>query len=80
MSGYGEWVLLALAAAVGYIVTCVVWPFAACRKCRGEGKFRSWFGGESWRRCGRCKGSGERVRVGRRAWTWWSETWSKGAR
>lgn len=63
----------AVAAAVGvgiwYVAACVVWPFAACRKCEGDGKFRS-PSGRSWRRCRRCKGTGERVRVGRRLWTW----------
>ena len=61
-----------VAAAVwlaGYAVHCAWWPFAACRTCDGAGKFRS-KSGRAWRRCRRCKGSGERVRVGRRLWTW----------
>jgi hypothetical protein len=63
---------LVLAAAVicpVYAVQCWWWPFAACRKCEGVGKFRS-PSGRAWRRCRRCKGSGERVRIGRRLWTW----------
>jgi hypothetical protein len=52
----------------GYVIVCRVWPYAACRKCSGDGKFRS-ASGRSWRRCRRCKGSGERVRYGRRIWT-----------
>lgn len=67
MAGWG-----AAAAVIGlawYAVHCRFWPFAACRKCDGAGKFRS-STGRSWRRCGRCKGSGERVRFGRRLWTW----------
>lgn len=59
----------AVVAGVWYVMACAVWPFAACRKCEGAGKFRS-PSGRSWRRCRRCKGSGERVRVGRRLWTW----------
>ena len=72
-----RWVLVGLVVLVGYVVVCAVWPFANCRRCGGEGKFLSPFGG-SWRRCKRCSGSGERVRVGRRLWTWWTATWSKG--
>lgn len=54
---------------LGYAIACRVWPFADCRKCEGKGRFRS-PSGKAWRRCRRCKGSGERVRVGRRLWTW----------
>lgn len=74
-----RWVLVGLAVAAAYIGACCLWPFAACGRCKGEGKFKSPFGG-SWRKCRRCKGSGERVRVGRRVWTWWTETWSKGTK
>jgi hypothetical protein len=64
------WLLGAvLAAVIRYIVMCVAWPYAACRKCAGSGKKRSPTG-RAWRRCRRCKGSGERVRTGRRVWTW----------
>lgn len=62
------------AAVVGglvYGVECWWWPFAACGKCGGAGRFRS-PSGRAWRRCRRCKGSGERVRVGRKLWTWLS--------
>lgn len=67
------WVVFWMIAAVliwaaVYAVECAVWPFAACRKCDGAGRFRS-PSGRAWRRCRRCKGSGERVRLGRRAWT-----------
>lgn len=44
----------------GYLVTCVVWPISSCRS--------PW--GGSWRRCRKCKGTGERIRIGRRFWTW----------
>lgn len=54
--------------ALGYVIACAVWPYAACRKCDGRGRFRS-PSGRAWRRCRRCKGSGERIRLGRRAWT-----------
>jgi hypothetical protein len=62
----------AIVWGAGYAVHCLWRPFAACRKCKGAGRFRS-ASGRSWRRCPRCKGSGERVRVGRRLWTWLSD-------
>lgn len=55
--------------ALGYVVACRIWPYANCRKCSGDGKFRS-PSGRAWRLCRRCKGSGSRVRFGRRVWTW----------
>lgn len=56
--------LLALAALALYIVACVCWPFAACRRCSGTGKRRS-PSGKAWRPCGRCDGTGRRIRAGR---------------
>lgn len=53
--------------AAGYAVACRIWPFASCRRCGGAGKFQS-PSGRYWRHCGRCKGSGSRVRTGRRVW------------
>lgn len=55
----------------GYVAHCRFRPYAACRKCDRRGRFSS-RSGRSWRRCPRCKGSGERVRFGRRVWTWLS--------
>lgn len=56
--------VLALLIIVGYVIACVVWPFAACRRCSGTGKRRS-PSGRAWRPCGRCGGNGARVRWGR---------------
>jgi hypothetical protein len=53
----------------GYVIACWIWPFAACRKCEGAGKFRS-PSGRAWRNCKRCKGSGKRVRGGVRVAEW----------
>lgn len=61
ITGLTLWVL-------GYAVACRVWPYAACRKCDGAGRFRS-PSGRAWRHCRRCKGSGARVRFGLRIWT-----------
>lgn len=56
---------IAVVAGVGYILACWLWPFTACGKCKGSGKFRS-PSGRAWRLCRRCKGSGARLRTGRR--------------
>lgn len=64
------WLVVALAlllAAAWYVGHCAWFPFAACRRCDGAGKFRS-SSGRAWRDCRRCKGTGRRVRLGRRAW------------
>jgi hypothetical protein len=47
-----------------YLLTCLVWPFGKCRRCKGVGKFKSPFG-NAFRHCGKCDGSGLRVRLGR---------------
>jgi hypothetical protein len=47
-----------------YLFTCLVWPFGKCRRCKGEGKFKSPLG-KAYRHCGKCQGSGLRVRLGR---------------
>lgn len=57
--------VLALGVLILYLLACAVWPFAACRWCSGSGKKRS-PSGKAWRSCGRCDGSGKRVRFGRR--------------
>jgi hypothetical protein len=61
----------------GYVIACAIWPFAACRKCDGAGRFLS-PSGRAWRHCRRCKGSGSRVRTGRRIATWLG-AWKKSA-
>lgn len=73
------WGLL-VALAVAYLVACVVWPYAACqaRGCKG-GKIRSPTG-KAWRRCKRCAGKGERVRVGRKVASKARSEWRKGRR
>jgi hypothetical protein len=54
--------LLLLGAGAGYAAVCARWPYKSCRHCDG-GKVRS-PSGKSFRRCPRCKGSGERLRWG----------------
>ncbi|SNS83202.1 hypothetical protein [Actinomadura mexicana] len=64
----GMWLLFAILAAVGYLLHCVIWPYRACRKCDGAGRFRSPTG-RAWRYCSRCGGKGAQLRAGRRIWT-----------
>jgi hypothetical protein len=62
------WAVMAgLVGLCWYMGACAWFPFADCRKCEGEGEFRS-RSGRTFRRCRRCKGTGERVRLGRRVW------------
>lgn len=63
--------LAALVLGGGYLIACAWWPFAACYGCDGDGKKRS-PSGKAWRPCRRCKGSGARLRIGRRLWNAWS--------
>jgi hypothetical protein len=56
--------------AAGYLIACAIWPFASCWHCE-QGKKRS-PSGKAWRTCRRCKGSGARLRIGRRLWNAWS--------
>lgn len=73
----GALTLIAIVTTVGYVVACCWWPLAACRWCRGRGKFRS-PSGKAWRRCRHCKGSGARVRAGRKLWTYLTRTHERG--
>lgn len=57
-------VLTGLAALGAYWVACLLWPFANCRRCGGDGKTRS-PSGKAWRVCKRCDGTGRRLRAGR---------------
>jgi hypothetical protein len=59
-------IALALLASAGYVVAAWFWPYTACRKCGGAGRFRS-PSGRSWRPCPRCGGSGTRERLLSRA-------------
>ena len=56
--------LPALLITLGYLGSCVRWPFTACRTCRGHGLTHGFLGGV--RMCGSCDGTGLRLRFGRR--------------
>lgn len=66
-SGAGTLVLLGLAALALYAISCRIWPFTACSKCDGAGRFRS-PNGRAWRYCRKCNGRGAQLRTGRRIW------------
>jgi hypothetical protein len=53
-----------LLVTLGYLGTCFVWPFKACRVCQGHGQIVGPFRGI--RLCGYCAGTGLRLRLGRR--------------
>ncbi|MFC0431045.1 hypothetical protein [Kutzneria buriramensis] len=55
--------LLFVLVVIGlYLLACRIWPYTACGRCDGNGKFPS-PSGKAWRDCGRCQGSGRRRRV-----------------
>ena len=54
----------------GYVLSCWWWPFTACPRCEGGKKYGS--GRKVWRDCRRCRGSGRRLRVGRRVWNYYA--------
>jgi hypothetical protein len=58
--------ILAALITVGYIASCALWPYKACRGCRGYGQISGPFGGI--RICRVCDGTGLRLRLGRRMW------------
>ncbi len=60
MTGPLPLLLAALAfAAQAYALACWLAPFGACTRCRNEDPL-----------CRFCDGTGRRVRLGRRAWTY----------
>lgn len=61
------WLVLAgLAAGACYWGACQFWPFTSCLRCEGGRKFSP--SRKNWRTCRKCKGSGRRLRLGRRVW------------
>ncbi|GLY26827.1 hypothetical protein [Kineosporia sp. NBRC 101731] len=64
-------ILIPLFFTLGYLLTCVFWPFGNCRRCSGSGKRLAWFGGKGFRDCPRCTGTGRRLRTGRLIWNFY---------
>jgi hypothetical protein len=68
--------LLALTMIIvtaGYLLLCWIWPFRACRHCRGVGRFMGPMRGI--RLCRRCDGTGLKLRAGRRLWNAGTKTY-----
>jgi len=59
--------LILLTVTLGYILACAVWPFVPCPRCHGTAKRRAPLG-RAVRICRRCRGTGLRLRLGRRVW------------
>ncbi|MGH3682065.1 MAG: hypothetical protein ACRDT2_17655 [Natronosporangium sp.] len=57
------WLILAVLAGL-WLLSCAIWPYTACGRCSG-GKRHS-PSGEAWRNCRSCRGSGKKIRPGRR--------------
>lgn len=57
-----EWLLGGIAVSLAYVGFCRFFPYAACRNCKGSGKFRS-PSGKNFRDCRRCGGRGRRRRM-----------------
>uniref|UniRef100_UPI003F498398 hypothetical protein n=1 Tax=Amycolatopsis sp. CA-293810 TaxID=3239926 RepID=UPI003F498398 len=47
-----------------YLAYCWCYPYTACGNCKGGKHFTA--DGEYWRKCRRCKGSGTKIRLGRK--------------
>lgn len=63
----GPFLLVMILVALGYAWSCAVYPYKACRSCRGVGDFRSPIL-RAIRLCRRCNGTGRTLRAGRRAY------------
>lgn len=57
----GRIVVVAVLLLGIYVVSGYVWPYTACSRC-GGGKHAS-PSGKNWRNCGKCGGSGKKIRV-----------------
>jgi len=67
----GSALALFVTAAVlggGYLLTCRIWPFTSCPRCKGLGRLHQPGRKTTWRDCPRCRGTGRRLRIGRRLW------------
>jgi hypothetical protein len=63
----GPLLLVMILVALGYVWSCGVYPYKACRSSRGLGHFRSPIL-RAIRLCRRCNGTGRTLRAGRRTY------------
>jgi hypothetical protein len=71
---------LILTTIIGYALLCAVVPWGRCRTCAGYGRKTGRNGTLTRTKCRRCNGTGRRVRVGRRVWTWIDREYRAGTR
>lgn len=57
-----------LVVALVYTLSCIIRPFRDCMLCKGRGHHRSKRKPKLSRPCRRCRSTGKRLRIGRRAW------------
>jgi len=60
-------VLLLLALAAAYLAYALIWPYTHCGACGGGKKTAPNSKGKYWRKCGRCGGTGKKIRLLARA-------------
>ncbi len=58
--------LLILFGAAAWLIELAWHPFAPCRRCEGRRGRNAGSKTRRWGHCGKCKGKGERARVGAR--------------
>lgn len=61
-------IAIAVAAVLGYALSCAVRPFRDCLVCSGRGHHRSKSSTTLSRPCRWCRATGKRLRFGRRLW------------
>jgi hypothetical protein len=78
-TGMGALIVLAIIAAVGYLVSLRLHPWHRCGSCKGTGRqFGAFFKG-SHRLCTSCGGNGRRARLGVRTFHGGGQTWGERA-
>jgi hypothetical protein len=70
---------LFLGYAAFYALLCAVAGFGTCTKCAGRGH-KPTARGKRGADCRRCRGTGKRVRYGRKAWTYFRRLHREGTR
>jgi DnaJ-class molecular chaperone len=56
-----------------YAITCAVMPWGQCHKCHGDKRIPTRSGRGRARKCPRCRGTGIRLRLGRRVFNYFSD-------
>jgi hypothetical protein len=62
-----QWLITFTILGTGcYLLSCAIWPYKPCRLCDGSKRHMAVGTERAYRRCLWCKGSGERLRLGRK--------------